>query len=46
MSLIRIWELVNNKYGAIVAGIVVVVIVGFAWWFGYTPYQVAGWLAK
>ena len=46
MSLLTLWNLINNKYGAYVAGAIVLVIVVFAWYFGYTPSQVVGFLWK
>lgn len=45
-GLLAVWNLVNNRYGAVVAGLVVLGIVGFAWYFGYSPSQVLGWLGK
>lgn len=39
-----LWGLVNNKYGAWVALVVVLAIVGVAWYLGVTPAQVFTWL--
>ena len=46
MSLLRIWSLINEHYGKIVAGVVVALLVGVCWYFGYTPSEVFGWLSK
>lgn len=40
------WAIVDGKYGAMLAGIVVVAVVGIAWYLGYTPGQVIDWLGR
>lgn len=45
-SLINLWNAVNNKYGAWAAGVVILAILGAAYYLGYTPSQVIGWIGK
>ncbi len=45
-KLATIWAFVANKYGAIVAGVVILVILGIAYYLGYTPSQVLNWIGQ
>lgn len=44
--LLAIWNAVNNKYGAWAAGVAILAILGAAYYLGYTPSQVIGWIGK
>jgi len=43
-SLIKLWGLVDGKYGPLVAGAVVLAIVAAAVYFKVTPGYILGWL--
>lgn len=45
-ALLSIWGFVANRYGAIVAGVVILAILGIAYYLGYTPSQVISWIGQ